>query len=890
MHSLLVFGSKAPALLAIATVTALIVMTTSLGGYVPRAAASGFVSDVTVATDYGLLGQLLNQEGDGLETRSIMPRTAPTCDISVDDSVSLRAAVEQSVDDSVICITADIPDLTAQLIIDDTTLTLVGAGGAGDDSVTLTADDTRHVMANLADDSLIIDNLGFEGGFSDQSGGAIAVYGQSDDSSSLIIERSTFSGNSAVSSGSGPVATGGALAIFDVSEVQVTNSTFSSNFADYGGAVAVDVEDAESRTIISGSTFTDDSALIGGGAIALRSTRGSLQTVIVGQVDSPTTFTGHSAAQGGALWAQEQGPEAGPMLGIGGEVLFENNEAEATGDADGYGGAVYVATDDTVTPDGLPSLLMLGGENVDTMFSGQPAFRANTAVSGGAIAVTGLAFVGAIPDGSEESDPDEFTGADFTDNEADPGSGGAIWVDGVVAVQRTSFTSNTAEVNGGAIAVDDTPGTPAEIEGAVSRYSVFADNAATTGRGGAISVASGEGIAGAVSTTFVANYGHQSGGAIDTTDAQVFLENSTVAYNWTDDSAGAIHAPHATASVSFSTIVGNEGGSGGGGAVADHAVISNSILQGNTAASAPNDLTAVTLDDAYSLFTGIASVLVSGWTPGAGVLLSDDTVLGPLQDNGGVTVDDDTVIPTMKPLTGSAVINAANPDETNFPSLDQRGPGFPRVVGARADMGAIEGPSPTPPPPPPIPEQTVPTAPREITAVASDARADVTWAAPLSSGTSPVIEYQVLSSPAGRTCTVVAPALTCTVRSLDNGTAYTFAVRARNSTGWGPYSLPSAPVTPQAPATPAITIVGSRTEVRGRPGVLVSGSTTGLAGREVTAWVRVASQAAYRAGATRMVDAEGAFMWQRATGKKTYVYFTSGDIRSNRVIIPAVSR
>lgn len=888
MHSRVLSGSRARGLLAISGVTTLIVLTTSLGGYVPRAAASGSVSEVTVATDDELVGQILNREGDGVQARSMVSRTAPTCDVSVDDSVSLKAAVEQSVDDSIICITADIPDLTAELVIDDTTLTLVGAGGDGDDSVTLTADDTRHVMATLADDSLVIDNLGFEGGFSDQSGGAIAVYGQSASTfSSVIVERSTFSGNSA--------GVGGALAVFDVSEVQVTDSRFSSNFAVYGGAVAVDVEDAESRTIISGSTFTDDSALIGGGAIALRSTRGWLQTIIVGQIGSPTTFTGHSAAQGGALWAQERGPEAGPMLGIAGEVLFKDNEAEATGDADGYGGAAYVATDDTVTQDGFPSLLILGGENVDTIFSGQPAFHGNTAVSGGAIAVTGLAFVGAVPDGSEESDPEEFTGADFTANVANPGSGGAIWVDGAVAVQRTSFASNTARVNGGAIALDDTPGTPAEIEAAVSFYSLFTHNSATTGRGGAISVASGEGIAGAVSTTFVANYGHQSGGAIDTTDSQVLLENSTVAYNWTDDSAGAIHAPNATASVSFSTIVGNEGGSGGGGVVVSDLTVANSILQGNTADLIDQDVQATTVNDSYSLFTGITSVLVSGWTPGPGVLLSSENVLGPLQDNGGVTVDDDTVIPTMKPLTGSAVINAANPDETNFPSVDERGPGFPRVVGTRADMGAIEGTPPTPdptpwPPRPPGPVETPPSAPLNVLASAGDAAAQVSWSPPESSGTSPVTEYQVQAAPGDAMCTAVAPTLTCTVTGLANGTAYTFTVRARSAVGWGSYSLPSQPITPETPVVATITIVGSRGEVRGRPGVLVSGSTAGLAGREVTAWVRLAGQSAYVSGATRMVDAEGAFTWQRVTGKKTYVYFTASDIRSNRVIIPPAPR
>ena len=42
----------------------------------------------------------------------------------------------------------------------------------------------------------------------------------------------------------------------------------------------------------------------------------------------------------------------------------------------------------------------------------------------------------------------------------------------------------------------------------------------------------------------------------------------------------------------------------------------------------------------------------------------------------------------------------------------------------------------------------------------------------------------------------------------------------------------------------------------------------------------------YAAGSNvRTVDAEGRFTWQRKSGKKFYVYFTSGDVRSNRLII-----
>ncbi len=68
---------------------------------------------------------------------------------------------------------------------------------------------------------------------------------------------------------------------------------------------------------------------------------------------------------------------------------------------------------------------------------------------------------------------------------------------------------------------------------------------------------------------------------------------------------------------------------------------------------------------------------------------------------------------------------------------------------------------------------------------------------------------------------------------------------------------------------------------------MVAGTTTSLADATVRAMVRFPGQATYSAGATRPVDRNGTFTWQRRTTKKVYVYFTHGKARSNRVIIPA---
>src|SRR5262249_40540770 len=58
-----------------------------------------------------------------------------------------------------------------------------------------------------------------------------------------------------------------------------------------------------------------------------------------------------------------------------------------------------------------------------------------------------------------------------------------------------------------------------------------------------------------------------------------------------------------------------------------------------------------------------------------------DPMLGPLQNNGAPT-------PTMALLPGSPAVDTG--DNTGAPDFDQRGPGFPRIVGGTIDIGAFE--------------------------------------------------------------------------------------------------------------------------------------------------------------------------------------------------------
>jgi predicted outer membrane repeat protein len=77
-----------------------------------------------------------------------------------------------------------------------------------------------------------------------------------------------------------------------------------------------------------------------------------------------------------------------------------------------------------------------------------------------------------------------------------------------------------------------------------------------------------------------------------------------------------------------------------------------------------------------------------GFLSGTGDIRNRNPLLGPLQNNGGPTM-------THALLQNSPAINAGDPNFNPYsfnPPLfyDQRGPGFPRVVNGRLDIGAFE--------------------------------------------------------------------------------------------------------------------------------------------------------------------------------------------------------
>jgi len=259
-------------------------------------------------------------------------------------------------------------------------------------------------------------------------------------------------------------------------------------------------------------------------------------------------------------------------------------------------------------------------------------------------------------------------------------------------------------------------------------------------------------------------------------------------------------------------------------------------------------------------------------TVGASVTLTGEGFIG-VPATGGVKVGS-TVATYTRDDSATLTMTVPAGSFTNAP-IQVNG------VGGWGQVGVLSVPG------PPVPVPAGP--PTAVGAVAGDASATVVWSAPASTGSFPVTNYQVMSAPSGGTC--LTPALTCQVTGLVNGTDYTFTVRALTGAGWSAWSQPSAAVTPQPIVRPSIRITGSRGEVRGKPGVIVDGTSTGLAmGATLEAWVRFDSEPSYQKSRARiLVDASGEFTWQRRTMRTIHVQVRTpdGGLTSNNLTIRA---
>ena len=336
-------------------------------------------------------------------------------------------------------------------------------------------------------------------------------------------------------------------------------------------------------------------------------------------------------------------------------------------------------------------------------------------------------------------------------------------------------------------------------------------------------------------------------------------------------------------------------GGSGSDAVGSVAIDSNDmvILTGyfSTSASFPTGRAAP--DDSITLTSaGARDVFVAGlyrddstfaWAQRAGTGGSDS-------DAGqGVAVNSDDTILVTGYVKGSAMFpTGATADDSITLTAAGKSDVFLGWLGPVASPSPSPSPTPPGPTPAPTPDPSpvfAPSAPENVVAEPGDGRIVVTWAAPESSGSFPITNYRVISSPGGSGCVVGAGVMGCDITGLVPGASYTVSVSALNGAGWGIPSAADGPVIPDPVNVATMTITGTRD---GRA-VIVQGTSVGIvAGIVVRPWVKLQGQRSYSQGvASGVIGSDGAFTWQRKTGKKTYVYFRSedGSTRSARVIV-----
>ena len=194
-------------------------------------------------------------------------------------------------------------------------------------------------------------------------------------------------------------------------------------------------------------------------------------------------------------------------------------------------------------------------------------------------------------------------------------------------------------------------------------------------------------------STVSGNTSGSNGGGILTFFGGVTLINSTVSGNSSGGAGGGIWSDDSTVRIISSTVADNSASGVGGGIslFADNFTdderleISNSIVAGNTDDGSAPDLLAVgdVTNDLSVDFSLIGDITGSGITSttGAGNILSQSAMLGPLADNGGPTQ-------THALLTGSPAIDAGSNFRAGVLETDQRG--NDRFVSGRVDIGAYE--------------------------------------------------------------------------------------------------------------------------------------------------------------------------------------------------------
>lgn len=247
----------------------------------------------------------------------------------------------------------------------------------------------------------------------------------------------------------------------------------------------------------------------------------------------------------------------------------------------------------------------------------------------------------------------------------------------------STITGNTAEGVGASSSAHG--GGVYALGELLSRYDTFDGNHATSphdsGGGGATTL----GRAYIQWTTVSANEAGNAGGLElfggNTSTPSIVFESTISGNHATSGSAGGLHTDAAIALQNCTIAFNTEQTLGGAGLLAnDYAVdLQSTIIANNTAASAPSDV-GTKHNGTIATSSSHNLVVMSTLALPADTIQSDPR-LDPLRDNGGGTLTH--ALRANSPAINHGIV------VRNW-NTDQRGTGFPRVLGSAPDIGAFE--------------------------------------------------------------------------------------------------------------------------------------------------------------------------------------------------------
>ena len=499
---------------------------------------------------------------------------------------------------------------------------------------------------------------------SNYDGGGGAVYAELEEDEALLISDSSFFNNDANGGNGGAVNLQQSF-----TRMTIEDSVFTNNAALYadgsGGAVYANLDYAQAT--ISGNQFNANSAESNGGALSLLEDFAAAQRAYI-YIDNNFVTGNQAGERGGGFYISvfegSNGTIDSPL-----KFVHLNSNTITDNTAEDAGGGLHLVVDEVVTS--TISGLTLNDNTSTAGFGGGASVSAtntqvtiadsqvssNTAGAGGG----GIQF--AANDANLLVDAGRVT-----NNSAYFGCGGGLRISGDplnIDIYSSVFQDNYSSDCGGALSVDN-PGLGTTNFN--MKYSELSSNTSAGSQsgpggargGGALFVSLGEG-------------------------SQSLISNSTVSGNTLNGAyGGGIHlGGEMVTEIKYSTIANNYANSDGGGIFneSNNCAMSNSLMTGNSIAGAVaqdfDGLVNCTVSNAL-----LAGADNSNFDDDGDNILNADPLIGPLTNNGGQTQ-------THALLPGSPAIDAGSAGKFT-PGLDQRGEGFPRIVGTEIDIGAFE--------------------------------------------------------------------------------------------------------------------------------------------------------------------------------------------------------